>query len=57
MPLCQGAGGRQNLLEIAKAFHHPSQHCHQLAALLDHIVGKHCPHLAADDDIVTSVLL
>jgi hypothetical protein len=41
MPLCQCAGGRQNLFEIAKTFHHPSQHCHQLAALLDHVVGKH----------------
>jgi len=48
MPLCQCAGGRQNLFEIGKTFHHPSQHCHQLAALLDHIVGKHCLHLRGD---------
>src|SRR5271165_1936651 len=48
MPLCQCAGDRQNLFEIAKTFHHPSQHCHQLAALLDHIVGKHCLHLRGD---------
>src|SRR3984885_15601228 len=48
MPLCQCAGGRQNLFEIAKTFHHPSQHCHQLSALLDHIAGKHCPRLRGD---------
>jgi hypothetical protein len=48
MPLCQCAGDRQNLFEIGKTFHHPSQHCHQLAALLDHIVGKHRLHLRGD---------
>jgi hypothetical protein len=42
---CFHRGGRQNLFEIAKTFHHPSQHCHQLAALLDHIAGKHYLHL------------
>src|SRR5258705_2799045 len=46
MPLCQCAGGRQTLFEIAKTFHHPGQHCHQLAALEKGLADGWTPEVA-----------